>query len=101
MKASVVVAFVLLACLALSACAPGMNEERGKAGTQGVVSGFWRGLWHGIISPVTLIISLFNSKVQMYEVHNNGGWYNFGFLLGMIVIFGGGARGSAARRRRD
>ena len=28
---------------------------------------------NGAISPVTFIISLFNSKVQMYEVHNNGG----------------------------
>ena len=102
MKRSVVLVSVLPACVILAGCAPGINEEIGKPSAQGVVSGFWRGLWNGIIAPVTLIISLFNPKVQMYEVHNNGGWYNFGFLLGLIIIFGGGARGSAyGRRRRD
>jgi hypothetical protein len=36
----------------------------------------------------------------MYEVHNNGGWYDFGFILGMMIIFGGGAGGAQARRPR-
>jgi hypothetical protein len=36
----------------------------------------------------------------MYEVHNNGGWYNFGFLLGMMILLGGGGGGAAARRHR-
>jgi hypothetical protein len=39
--------------------------------------------------------------VTMYEVHNNGGWYNFGFLLGMMIILGGGGGGAARRRYRD
>jgi hypothetical protein len=37
----------------------------------------------------------------MYEVHNNGGWYNFGFILGMSIIFGGSAGGASSRRRRQ
>jgi hypothetical protein len=37
----------------------------------------------------------------MYEVHNNGGWYNLGFLLGLIIIFGGSGGGAARRRRYD
>jgi hypothetical protein len=37
----------------------------------------------------------------MYEVHNSGGWYNFGFLLGMMIILGGGGGGAAARRSRQ
>jgi hypothetical protein len=97
---------MLLALLAitlavLSSCAPGPNELMGSAGATGVVAGFWRGLWNGFISPVTFIISLFNRGVQFYDVHNNGGWYNLGFLLGIIVIFGGGAGGARGRRRRD
>jgi hypothetical protein len=36
----------------------------------------------------------------MYEVHNTGNWYNFGFLLGMMIILGGGSGGAAARRNR-
>ena len=46
------------------------------------VAGFWTGLWHGMICPIAFFISLFNREVSMYEVHNNGNWYNFGFLIG-------------------
>jgi hypothetical protein len=100
MKAVSVIVLALIVLVLLAGCAPGVNTLRGTADEKGVIAGFWRGLWNGIISPITLIISLFNSAVQMYEVHNNGGWYNFGFLLGAMVIFGGGAGSSRARRRR-
>ena len=78
-------------------------ERNGEfPGADGRRGGFLEGLWNGVIAPVTFIISLFTRNVQMYEVHNNGGWYNFGFLLGMAVIFGGGGGGAASRRsRRD
>lgn len=56
--------------------------------------GFWWGLWHGIISPITFIVSLFNDNVSIYETNNNGGWYNFGFILGIGFSFGGGSRSS-------
>jgi len=67
------------------------------------VAGFWLGLWQGFISPITFVVSLFNDDVGIYEIHNNGGWYDFGFLFGAMVIFSGMARsGYAARpRRRD
>ena len=55
--------------------------------------GFWSGLWHGIISPIAFIVSLF-SDIRIYEFPNSGRWYDFGFLVG-ISIWGGGA--SAAR----
>ena len=98
----ITVALVLASLVVvLLGCAPGVNELAGTAGGQGVVAGFWRGLWNGLIAPITLIISLFNRSVQMYEVHNNGGWYNFGFLLGLSIIFGGGGRGAARRRRQE
>lgn len=32
--------------------------------------------------PITFIVSLFNPSVGIYEVNNNGGWYNFGFVVG-------------------
>jgi hypothetical protein len=92
---------LLAAVLAVSSCAPGPNELQGSASTTGVVAGFWRGLWNGIIAPITFIISLFTRSVQVYDVHNNGGWYNFGFILGLMMIFGGGAGGARGRRRRD
>ena len=35
-------------------------------------------------------MSLFVPKVAIYAVPNNGGWYDFGYFLG-IVVFGVGA----------
>jgi hypothetical protein len=98
-KALVVVGAVVL-LLALAGCAAGPNTLQGTPDPEGKVAGFWLGLWHGIIAPVTFIISLFSDKVEMYNVHNNGGWYNFGFLLGAMIIFGGGGGGAGRGRRR-
>jgi len=84
--------------LMITACAPGSNESLNTASPDSmVVAGFWRGLWHGIIAPVTFFISLFIDNINLYEVHNNGGWYDFGFVIGAGIIFGGGGR--ASRRR--
>jgi len=66
--------------LLIAGCA-GPNPIAGTAGAHGV-AGFWSGLWHGMICPIAFVISLFNHAVSMYEVHNNGNWYNFGFILG-------------------
>lgn len=98
MKKFLLMAVVLV--ILLSGCAPGPNQFIGTENADGVVAGFWRGLWNGIIAPVTFIISLFNKSVQIYEVHNNGGWYNFGFIIGLSIIFGGGAGGASSRRRK-
>jgi hypothetical protein len=80
----------------MASCAPGSNPAQGGPGE---VAGFWLGLWHGFIVLFTFIISLFNNHVGIYEVNNNGGWYNFGYVLG-IMIFWGGSGGGAARGRR-
>ena len=66
---------------------PGINPELDTPAENGKVAGFLTGLWHGLISVVTLIVSFFNPAVQMYEVHNNGPMYNLGFLLGAIMLF--------------
>jgi len=55
-------------------------------------AGFWQGLWHGIISVITLIIHIFDNTIQVYEINNTGGWYDFGFLLGVICIWSGGSK---------
>jgi hypothetical protein len=52
--------------------------------------GFLLGLWHGFIFPVAWVLSLFMPEVAVYAVPNNGGWYDFGFFLG-IVVFGVGS----------
>jgi hypothetical protein len=65
---------------------PGPNPELNEAGPNGV-AGIAQGLWHGLIAPVTLVLSFFNEAIQMYEVHNNGKEYNLGFLIGVAIVF--------------
>jgi hypothetical protein len=45
--------------------------------------GFWYGLWHGMIIPISWLCSLFSDDVAIYAIYNNGGWYDFGFTLGV------------------
>ncbi len=54
--------------------------------------GFFGGLWHGFIAPFSFIVSLFMDDVALYAVNNNGSWYDFGFVLGAGILFGGGGK---------
>jgi hypothetical protein len=90
-------AVVLL--LVLSACAAGVNPAVDVPSAEGEVAGFWTGLWQGIIVPITWLISLFSDTVNIYEVHNNGGWYDTGFLLGAGFFLGGGGAGAGRVKR--
>lgn len=90
---------LVLLLLVLGACAAGVNPAVDTPAPDGDVAGFWMGLWHGIIIPVTFIISLFTENVSIYEVHNSGGWYDFGFVLGAGVFLGGGGAGANGIRR--
>ena len=78
----------------LGGCAA--TQAAGAAAT--AAPGFWLGLWHGFIFPVAWLVSLFTDKVAIYAVPNNGGWYDFGYFLG-IVVFGVGARKSQVTYR--
>ena len=82
MKRKVMAVIIIVFLLIFVSCAAGPNEFAKIANEEGKVAGFWSGLWHGIISPISFIVSLFNKNVNVYEIHNSGGWYNFGFLLG-------------------
>jgi hypothetical protein len=75
----------------LSACAA--TQAPDAVAHDANTPGFLLGLWHGFIFPVAWIVSLFADKVAVYAVPNNGGWYDFGYFLG-IVVFGVGARKS-------
>lgn len=97
MKKLVLHAGLVLVMLLLMSCAGGANGQVDTPNADGVLAGFWRGLWHGVIAPITFVISLFSDRVNLYEVHNNGGWYNLGFLVGITTVHGSG---HVARRRR-
>ena len=93
-KTTIVVALLVLA-LVLAGCAPGNEKFDARP------AGFWAGLWHGVISLITLIISLFEDNVHMYEMNNTGWWYDAGFLLGVLVISGGSVFGGGRRKSRQ
>ena len=80
---------ILAAALLLSACAATQSDA--AVATAATTPGFWLGVWHGFIFPVAFVVSLFIPDVAIYAVPNNGGWYDFGYFLG-IVVFGVGAR---------
>ena len=73
--------------VALSACARQTAAGSVVTGSPG----FLHGLWDGLIFPFAWVVSLFVPEVAVYAVPNNGGWYDFGYFLG-IVVFGVGAR---------
>ncbi|MCK5336631.1 MAG: hypothetical protein KAQ67_10735, partial [Gammaproteobacteria bacterium] len=85
--------------LLLTSCAAGDAQF-----TSENLAGFFYGLWHGVISFISLFIHIFNDNVTVYEINNTGGWYDFGFLFGVTSIWGGGChftRKSAADKKRD
>lgn len=99
MKRSIVLTGILVATLVLAGCAPGPNELEKTADAEGRTAGFLLGLWHGFISPVTFIFSIFSREVRFYEVHNSGTGYNFGFVLGAGLFLSGGILGR--RKKKD
>ena len=72
--------FILMIALVLTGCADAVSVQNCVVGEP---VGFWFGLWHGLIAPFSFIGSLFNDHIAVYAVNNSGGWYNFGFLLGV------------------
>lgn len=51
--------------------------------------GFWYGIWHGMILPFSLLISLFDDSTAIYAIYNNGGFYDFGFYIGCVSLISG------------
>jgi hypothetical protein len=74
---------VILAALALSSCATQPHPSAQD------LPGFFWGLLHGFIVVFSLIGSAF-WDVRIYSFPNSGGWYDFGFVLGVACFFGGG-----------
>jgi hypothetical protein len=75
----------------LVGCA-GPNPNASVPDGSGDVAGFFLGLWHGLTLPMSFVGSIFIDGVSIYEVHNSGGWYNFGYLIGIALCFEAGGR---------
>ena len=89
-------AMLVLMMVVLSGCVPGDG-----ASTADKPAGFFWGVWHGWIAPVSLVISLFNPDIGIYEVYNNGFWYDLGFYMAIVSGFGGLTLSRKKRRHRD
>lgn len=83
--------FRTLAALALLAPLAACAQQVPGAVEPGA-PGFLLGLWHGFIFPVAWFLSLIVPDWAVYAVPNNGGWYDFGFFIG-IVFLGVGSSG--------
>jgi uncharacterized BrkB/YihY/UPF0761 family membrane protein len=100
MKIFSVIGICLILVFILSSCVAGPNKLEKTPDEEGKVAGFWKGLWHGLIAPITFIISIFSKTVRFYEVHNNGSWYNFGFVLGAGLFLSGGILGKSSCKKK-
>ena len=86
---------VLVFVLFMTGCADQLSCEQAEVVQQ---VGFWHGLWHGLIAGIAFIVSLFNDDIAIYATYNSGGWYDFGFLIGVGVT---GSSASAASSRKN
>jgi hypothetical protein len=91
------IVLVLLVLTIVAGCAPTANQFKGTPSEHDGVAGFWLGLWQGFIAPFVFLVSLFKSNLNIYEVHNNGAWYNFGYLFGLACFLGGSGNRTARR----
>jgi hypothetical protein len=89
--------FVSISVLILLMVACTATQPTATGGTPG----FWFGLWHGFIAPITFIISLFPNDLRIYAFPNAGLWYDFGFMLGISGFSGGIFAGSRGRGKRE
>ena len=90
-------AFLLLTfLLIISGCATAIDLEQCIAQEP---EGFLKGLIHGLILPISFIISLFDGETVIYAMNNNGGWYDFGFLLGASMTLGGSSKATCRKNR--
>jgi len=89
---------LVLTLVMLAGCVAGPNEIVNTPNGAGRIAGFWQGLWHKIIVPITFVVALLSDKFHVFEVHNNGNWYVLGFLLGLTTVWRGGGRTSARWR---
>lgn len=97
-KTSKIIGSVVL-ILALCGCVAGSGDSE-HAASGSLLSQFLLGVWHGLVSPVTLIGEVINVlaphvlpwSVRMYETKGTGVLYDVGFYIGLAgspIIVGG------------
>ncbi len=77
-------AAIAVVTMTLAGCFPG-----GDSFSVLEPAGFFTGVWHGWIAPLSLIVGIFSDGVRIYEPFNTGWWYDAGFYMAIISGFGG------------
>ncbi len=93
---TMLMALILVMSVLLTGCVPGDGAHTAQK-----PAGFFWGVWHGWIAPISLIISMFNRSIRVYEVMNTGWWYDFGFYIAIAGGFGGLSFSRRRRHHRD
>lgn len=83
-KIIILAMFLAVSVFLLTGCIPGDGTY-----TAAHPAGFFWGIWHGWLAPVSLIIGIFSRNIRLYETANTGWWYDFGFYMAIISGFGG------------
>ncbi len=91
-RITLVALVIALMIFTLTGCVPGDGTY-----TSSHPAGFFWGIWHGWMAPLSIIIGLFDHNIRVYEVLNTGWWYDLGFYAAIISGFGGL---SLTRKRR-
>jgi len=91
MKKVTLIILITVLMLSLGGCFPTHSNEKEAP------AGFFKGIWHGWIAPVSLIAEIFDSNIKIYETNNTGWFYDFGFYIAIIAGFGG----LALRRKKS
>ncbi|MEO1994699.1 MAG: hypothetical protein V4522_01255 [Pseudomonadota bacterium] len=89
--------FLFATTLLLAACA---HQVASAVQHTPATPGFLLGVWHGFIFPVAWVLSLFMPEVAIYAVPNQGGWYDFGYFIGVVFLGVGANRSRTAHIKR-
>ena len=81
---SIFILILVLSMTLLNGCFPGTGTFEPQR-----PAGFFTGIWHGWIAPISLIFGFFDRNVRIYEQFNTGWWYDFGYYMAVISGFGG------------
>jgi len=87
MKKQLLLLLAIFCMFSLTGCA---HTEPMAECTTGFTYNFFGGIWHGIIIiPDFIAMLIWPDKYCIYAPNNSGGWYAFGFLLGVSASIGG------------
>lgn len=82
---NIIITMMLMLCLTSCGGTEAVNERSSEN-----TAGFFTGVWHGVISPLSFIGSLCSDEITIMNPTDNGPYYKnsaypFGFVVIMIV----------------